>query len=199
VADLNTGVKKSTIREYFESLCVAVILAAFVRTFVFQTFKIPSGSMEETLLVGDQLVVDKFGSRPIARGQILVFKAPAEPEMDLIKRVVGLPGETVQVRDKTVYIDGKPLDEPYARFLFESSIVEQASVAGGDIRRHYGPVTVPAGHYFMMGDNRDNSRDSRFWGFMPREYVRGRALLVYFSLGDGFAGARWDRIFHQIR
>jgi signal peptidase I len=193
------ALKRSTIREYFESLCVAVVLAAFVRTFVFQTFKIPSGSMEEALLIGDQLIVDKFGSRPIARGQILVFKAPAEPETDLIKRVIGLPGETVEVRDKTVYVDGKPLDEPYVRFLFESSVLEQASVAGGDVRRRYGPAKIPQDHYFMMGDNRDNSRDSRFWGFMPREHVRGRALFVYFSLGDGLGGARWDRIFHQIR
>lgn len=190
---------KSTAREYFESLCVAVVLAAFVRTFVFQTFKIPSGSMEDALLVGDQLIVDKFGSRPIVRGQILVFKAPAEPETDLIKRVIGLPGETVEVRDRTVYIDGKALDEPYARFLFESSIVEQASVAGGDPRRRYGPVTIPAGQYFMMGDNRDGSSDSRYWGTVPEANLKGRAFFIWMSWNADALQPVWSRIGGIIR
>jgi signal peptidase I len=191
-------VKKSTPREYFESLCVAVILALFIRTFVFQTFSIPSGSMEETLVIGDHLIVDKFGARPVTRGQILVFKSPEEPQRDLIKRVIGLPGETIEVRGRTVYVGGKPLDEPYVQFLLGDPAAGEAAPGGGDLRRNYGPVTVPPDHYFMMGDNRDNSRDSRFWGFMPRDFVRGRALFVYFSLGDSLNGIRWDRILHQI-
>jgi signal peptidase I len=186
------------VREYFESICVAVILALFIRTFVLQTFKIPSGSMEETLLIGDHLIVDKFGSRPIVRGQILVFKAPEEPEKDLIKRVIGLPGETVELRGRTIYIDGKPLTEPYTRFLFTESVLEDAALNSSDIRRSYGPVIVPADHYFMMGDNRDNSRDSRFWGFMPRTHVRGRALFVYISLGESLGTVRWGRFLHQL-
>jgi signal peptidase I len=205
--------KKSTAREYFESICVAVILALFVRTFVVQAFKIPTGSMENNLLIGDHLLVNKFVFAPtrtwleekllpidpIRRGDILVFKYPEDPERDFIKRTIGLPGETVELRNKKVYINGKPLDEPYVRFLEEPALVEDS--AGFDVRRNYGPVTVPAGHYFMMGDNRDNSQDSRYWGFMPRDYVKGKALFVYFSFGDNPGGAtsiRWTRLLHQI-
>ena len=212
--------RKSTAREYFESICVAVILALFVRTFVVQAFKIPTGSMENNLLIGDHLLVNKFVfaptlSRaedvllpidPIRRGDVLVFKYPEDPERDFIKRVIGLPGETLELKEKKVYINGTPLDEPYVHFLFP---VDGASGDLGegtfDVRRSYGPVTVPEGHYFMMGDNRDNSQDSRYWGFMPREYVKGKALFVYFSFGEGGSGlsgllgnVRWGRILHQI-
>jgi len=193
------GHPRSGARELFESICVAVILALFVRTFVFQTFKIPSGSMEDTLLIGDHLIVDKFGSRAIDRGQVVVFKSPEQPETDLIKRVIGLPGETVELRGRTVYIDGTPLAEPYTRFMLSGSVLDEASLGGGGVQRSYGPVTVPDDHYFMMGDNRDNSRDSRYWGFMPRTHLRGRALFVYFSLGDSLGAVRWGRILHQIR
>jgi signal peptidase I len=194
------GHPRSGARELFESICVAVILALFVRTFVFQTFKIPSGSMEDTLLIGDHLIVDKFGSRPIDRGQVVVFKSPEQPETDLIKRVIGLPGETVELRGRTVYIDGKPLTEPYTRFMLPGSVLDEATLGGGgDVRRSYGPATVPADHYFMMGDSRDNSRDSRYWGFMPRTHLRGRALFVYFSLGESLGAIRWGRILHQIQ
>ena len=123
--------KKSTAREYFESIVIAVILALFIRTFVVQAFKIPTGSMEENLLIGDHLLVNKFVFGPTAtpiergllpvgrirRGDVIVFKYPEEPERDFIKRVVGLPGETVELREKKVYINGKPLDEPYVHFL----------------------------------------------------------------------------------
>ena len=208
--------RKSTAREYFESICVAVILALFVRTFVVQAFKIPTGSMENNLLIGDHLLVNKFVFAPtrtwlegkllpidpIKRGDILVFKYPEDPERDFIKRTIGLPGETVELRNKTVYINGKPLDEPYVHFLFpkdEDSGISDSS--GFDVRRNYGPVTVPANHFFMMGDNRDNSQDSRYWGFMPRDYVKGKALFVYFSYGEtpeGSTSVRWARILHQI-
>jgi len=213
--------QKSTVREYFESICVAVILALFVRTFIVQAFKIPTGSMENNLLIGDHLLVNKFifaptltraeGSvlpiDPIRRGDIVVFKYPEEPERDFIKRVIGLPGDTVELRNKKVYINGTPLDEPYVHFLFPpgEAASSEADVTDFDVRRQYGPVTVPAGHYFMMGDNRDNSQDSRYWGFLPREYVKGKALFVYFSFGDTSGGpgqfltsVRWSRILHQI-
>jgi signal peptidase I len=207
--------RKSTAREYFESIVVAVILALFIRTFVVQAFKIPTGSMEPNLLVGDHLLVNKFVFAPTAtpverlilpmrdikRGDVVVFKFPEEPERDFIKRVVGLPGDTVEIRSRQVFINGTRIEEPYAHYLFPVGDDEAGSF---DVRARYGPVTVPAAHYFMMGDNRDNSQDSRYWGFMPQEYIKGKALFVYFSFGEepGLAGLvggiRWNRIFHQI-
>ena len=200
---------KSTVREYFESICVAVILALFVRTFVVQAFKIPTGSMENNLLIGDHLLVNKFVFAPtlspleeallpidpIVRGDIVVFKYPEEPERDFIKRVIGLPGDTVELKQKRVYINGTRLDESYVQYF---SPPEESSPDDSDVRVQYGPVTVPADHYFMMGDNRDNSQDSRYWGFMPRNYVKGKALFVYWSFDDGFTSVRWDRLLHQI-
>ena len=209
-----TPFRKSTAREYFESICVAVILALFVRTFIVQAFKIPTGSMENNLLIGDHLLVNKFAYAPtsmrleemllpidpIRRGDIIVFKYPEDPERDFIKRVIGLPGETVELRSKKVYIDGKPIDEPYVQYLFTPS--DEEGPFDFDVRMQYGPVTVPAGQYFMMGDNRDNSQDSRYWGFLPGEYIKGKALFVYFSFGDEgsnpLTSIRWNRILHQI-
>jgi signal peptidase I len=204
-------VKKSVGREYFESLVVAVILALFVRTFVFQAFKIPTGSMENNLLVGDHLLVNKMmfapaatglervllPDRPIGRGDIIVFKYPVQPDRDFIKRVVGLPGDTLELRRKAVYINGERLDEPYElRFLQPPA--PEGTVREGDLREEYGPVVVPAGQYFMMGDNRDNSEDSRYWGFLPESYVKGEALVIYFSVG-GPAGIRWGRLGNLVR
>jgi signal peptidase I len=211
-AEREPAYQKSSVRETFESICIAVILAFFVRTFVVQAFKIPSGSMENNLLIGDHLLVNKFVVAPtltglenrllpidpVRRGDIIVFKHPQNPERDLIKRTIGLPGETIELRNKQVYIDGKPLDEPYVQHLFPPDSTDISEV---DVRRNYGPVTVPAGHYFMMGDNRDNSEDSRYWGFLPRDYMKGKALFVYFSFGGGEGSAfnvRWARILHQI-
>jgi signal peptidase I len=229
--------KKSTVREYFESIVIAVILALFIRTFVVQAFKIPTGSMEENLLIGDHLLVNKFIFGPTAsrlersllpvttirRGDVIVFKYPEEPDRDFIKRVIGLPGETIEVREKKVFVDGKPLEEPYAHYLLPvSTPSEFHEVTSFDVRERYGPVTVPADHYFVMGDNRDNSQDSRYWGFLPRGYVKGKALIIYWSYeaergdyqeeGAGatlrglasvfvhfFTRTRWDRMFHQIR
>jgi signal peptidase I len=219
--------QKSTAREYFESIVVAVILALFVRTFVFQAFKIPTGSMKPNLLVGDHLLVNKFifaptatrlermllPMRPIERGDVLVFKYPEEPDRDFIKRVIGLPGDTLELKNQTIFINGMPQVEPYAHYLFPPS--DASGADSTDLRRHYGPVSVPAEHYFMMGDNRDDSQDSRYWGFMPQSYVKGRALFIYWSLDtpeDGTAppegplsslthllsGTRWGRLLHQI-
>src|SRR5512138_3058522 len=192
--------KKSTLREYFESIVIAVILALFIRTFVVQAFKIPTGSMENNLLIGDHLLVNKFvvgptqGSierallpvRPIARGDVIVFKYPEEPERDFVKRVIGLPGETLEVKNKKVYIDGKPLNEPFVHFLeLPAAPSELHEVTSFDVPENYAPVTIPPNEYFMMGDNRDNSQDSRYWGFLPRDYIKGRALVIYWSYESG--------------
>lgn len=227
--------RKSTMREYFESIVIAVILALFIRTFVVQAFKIPTGSMENNLLIGDHLLVNKFVLGPsasgaerallpmgtISRGDVIVFKFPEEPERDFIKRVIGLPGETLELKQKTVYINGQPLEEPYVHFLTPaaSELSEQTRF---DVREQYGPVTVPDGHYFVMGDNRDNSQDSRYWGFLRREYIKGKALVIYWSYDAGpeeylatdagtsirnlisvfthfFSRTRWERMFRPIR
>jgi signal peptidase I len=168
-----TDFKKSTLREYFESIVIAVILALFVRTFVVQAFKIPTGSMENNLLIGDHLLVNKFVFGPsesrverallpmgaVKRLDIVVFKYPEEPERDFIKRVIGLPGDTVELRSKKVYVNGQPLDEPYVHFLEGPSHgTEGAEVTSFDVRERYGPVTVPPDQYFVMGDNRDTSQ-----------------------------------------
>jgi signal peptidase I len=217
-----TSFKKSVVREYFESLVIAVILALFIRTFVVQAFKIPTSSMEPNLLVGDHLLVNKFVFGPvlagaerallpmsdIARGNVIVFKYPEDPERDFIKRVIGLPGEQIEVRRKRVYIDGKLLNEPYAHYLEAPPPMPDEAQPGdpppsGDPRESYGPVTVPPKHYFVMGDNRDNSQDSRYWGFLTRDYVKGRALVIYWSYeaeaGNVVTGTRWGRLLHQVR
>src|SRR6185369_11827923 len=151
------------------SIVIAVILALFIRTFVVQAFKIPTGSMENNLLIGDHLLVNKFILGPstsplermllpmgtIKRGDVLVFKYPVDPTRDFIKRVIGLPGETLEVREKKVYINGKALDEPYVHFLAPPTVSEYNEITSFDVRERYGPVTVPADQYFMMGDNRD--------------------------------------------
>jgi signal peptidase I len=232
---MTTTFKKSVVREYFESIVIAVILALFVRTWVVQAFKIPTGSMENNLLIGDHLLVNKFIFAPtplaigrhtlpvrdIRRGDIVVFKYPEEPDRDFIKRVIGLPGETVELRNKRVFVNDKPLDEPYIHFLTPPSNDYQ-EVTSADVRERFGPVTVPADRYFVMGDNRDNSQDSRYWGFLPRDYVKGKALMIYWSYESGredyldeglgasvkrmasvvthfFTKTRWERLFHLIR
>ena len=216
--------KKSVPREYFESLVIAVVLALFIRTFVVQAFKIPTGSMEPNLLIGDHLLVNKlvFGPslsgvertllpmKDIGRGNVVVHKFPEDPERDFIKRVIGLPGEEIEVRHKRVYINGQLLDEPYAHYMEEPPTVPQEIETGGDRqgvsgdpRENYGPVRVPPKHYFVMGDNRDNSQDSRYWGFLPRDYVKGRALVIYWSYeaesGNVVTGTRWGRLLHLVR
>jgi len=209
--------KKSTAREYFESIVIAVILALFIRTWVVQAFKIPTGSMENNLLVGDHLLVDKFVFSPaptalerallpvreVKRGDVIVFKYPMEPERDFIKRVIGLPGETLELKKKVVYINGQPLKEDYVHFLVP---IGAGGLEAMDKRDDYGPVTVPEGYYFAMGDNRDNSQDSRWWGFLSRDYIKGKALMVYWSyepesgsVTSFLTGTRWNRLLHQIR
>ena len=222
--------KKSTAREYFETIAIAVILALFIRTWVVQAFKIPTGSMENNLLIGDHLLVNKFVFNPlltgdevltptsdVQRGDILVFKFPEDPERDFIKRVIGLPGETLEVRDRQVLIDGSPIEEPY----LDDQPPSRAGAIAIDRRDNHGPITIPDANYFMMGDNRDNSEDSRFWGVLPHANVKGKAFVIYWSF-DGvpelvpetglvatirrlgsvavnfFTGTRWGRMFKQV-
>lgn len=215
--------QKSTFREYFESIVIAAILALFIRTFVFQAFKIPTGSMEPNLLVGDHIVVNKFlyGAggesswvlpvRAIERGDVVVFRAPEEPDEDFIKRVVAVGGDKIEIVDGVVMVNDEVVDEPYAHYS-----------RGYGSRRNYGPFHVPEGHYFCMGDNRDNSRDSRYWGTVPAHMIKGRAVLVYWSydvpgqvrygssaadqlaefarsLPDYVTETRWARTFTMIR
>ena len=177
-----------------------MILALFVRTFVVQAFKIPTGSMENNLLIGDHLLVNKFVFGPtrdarssarccrsatIQRGDVIVFKYPEEPERDFIKRVIGLPGETVELREKKVYINGTAARRA-VRALPDAAVERRTRRSTSfDVRERYGPVTVPPDQYFVMGDNRDNSQDSRYWGFLPRDYIKGKALMIYWSYESG--------------
>lgn len=191
--------RKSLLQDYGEALIVALILALFIRTFVVQAFKIPSESMCDTLLVGDHLLASKFaygvkipfthtylwrGSDP-QHGDIIIFEYPRDPETDFIKRVVGVPGDIIEVRHKQLYRNGEPVKESYIRFS-EPDKVEP-------IRDNFGPVTVPEDKYFVMGDNRDNSMDSRFWGMVSRNAIRAKAWRLYWSW-TGFDNVRWRRI-----
>jgi len=175
--------RKSTIREYFDSLVFTAIIALFATTFVVQAFKIPTGSMESNLLIGDHLLVNKFvyGLHPKfldkilpyrqpKREDVIVFKYPNEPETAYVKRLMGMPGDKIEMRGRTLYINGKPLKEDYTQYI-----------EPGSIYSHYGPYQVPPEEYFAMGDNRDNSQDSRFWGSVPRDYLLGKALVIYWS------------------
>jgi len=191
--------KKSTAREYYEALLIAVIFVNFARIFVFQAFKIPTGSMEDNLKIGDHIIVNKFiygpttppwhklfPLREIRRGDIIVFRYPLQPDTDFVKRVVGMPGDTIEVRDKTVYVNGERRDEPYVihddPMLFRArNAAEPPLPEPYRSRDQFGPYTVPDGTYFAMGDNRDRSSDSRYWGTVPRSMIKGRAFMVYWS------------------
>jgi signal peptidase I len=168
---------RSVLREYAEALIIAVLLALVIRTFVVQAFKIPSGSMLPTLQIGDHILVSKFvyALRPIQRGDVIVFKFPQDESRDFIKRVIALPGETLEIRGTQVIINGKPLSEPYADYS-DSTLLRSLE------RDRLGPLVVPPGHLFMMGDNRDHSMDSRVWGFLDQAKVKGKAFVIYFSV-----------------
>lgn len=198
---------KSTFREYAEALIVALALAMFIRTFFVQAFKIPSGSMLPTLQIGDHLLVNKllYGVRvPIVgtrflsffepeRGDIIVFVYPEDRDKDFIKRIVGVPGDVIEIRQKQLYRNGKPVDrtsEPYAQYT--------KGVEPG-VRDNFGPVTVPEGHVYVMGDNRDHSFDSRFWGFVPYEDIKGKAFIIYWSWDGEDTWVRWERLGDLVR
>ncbi|RMH68619.1 MAG: signal peptidase I [Gemmatimonadetes bacterium] len=191
----NRNRRKSKTRELVESLIIAVILALLIRAFIIQAFRIPSGSMEQTLLIGDFLLVNKFiyGTKvPFSedrifqfkapeRGDIIVFKAPDDPKKDFIKRIVGVAGDTLQLRNKILYVNGEKQDEPFVQHI---DPVVYTPPDPRSVRDNFGPVVVPEGKLFMMGDNRDNSHDSRFWGFLDENEVKGKALVIYFSLNN---------------
>ncbi|MEW5978527.1 MAG: signal peptidase I [Acidobacteriota bacterium] len=252
--------QQSTIREYFESLVVTVILALFGTTFIVQAFKIPTPSMEDNLLVGDHLLVNKYafarpcswGSallplREIHRGDVIVFKYPEDLTKHYVKRVIGMPGDHLRIVNQKLYLNGQAVDEPYVfhkmldrnnvpvrdnfpvrneqlrrlgdyhlnQDIFDSSYYFEEYLDGDEI-------VVPEGYYFAMGDNRDNSADSRYWGFVPRKNIVGRALIIYWSfvtdsnehlrtsfvdrtqqIGDVilnfFSKTRWSRTFKLVR
>jgi len=199
--------RKSVAREYAEAIIIAILLTLFVRAFVIQAFRIPTGSMMDTLLVGDFLFVNKFiyGPRvpftdthlPAVRqpkqGDIIVFKYPADPKRDFIKRCVAVGGQTVEIRDKVVYVDGVALDEPYVIRSDPRIFPKEVSP-----RDNMDPVYVPQGYIFMMGDNRDNSHDSRFWGPLDLRLVKGKAMILYWSWDGERHLPRLNRLFHVI-
>ena len=201
------ALKKSTAREYTEAILIALLLALLIRTFIIQAFKIPSGSMENTLLIGDHILVSKFSygthipneipfldiklfddivlfSEIPQRGDIIVFKFPKDEKRDFIKRVIGLPGDFLEVRRQKIYINKKLFEDTHARHT------DPASNDSFVPRDDFGPVLVPEGYVFVMGDNRENSQDSRYWGFLNIKKIRGKALMIYWS---------WDRIDNWVR
>lgn len=206
------GRKKSTVREYAESIAIAILLALLIRAFVVQAFKIPSGSMKPTLQIGDHILVNKFlyGVKfrvpftalnytliPLGEPQrqdVIVFIYPVDPQKDFIKRVIGLPGDTVQIADKKVFINQKPLEDPYGVHSDQNviSILEQP-------RDNLGPIRVPPGKLFVMGDNRDESYDSRYWGFVDQKAIIGKAFIIYWSWDRLNFGVRWNRLGKLIR
>jgi len=189
--------KKSTFREYAEAAAIAILLALFIRAFVVQAFKIPSGSMEPTLLVGDHILVNKFlyGIKlpyvqttliPISepkRGDIIVFIYPEDKSKDFIKRVIGIPGDKIQLQGRQIFINDQLFEDRHGYY----------DEKAGNPNRSFGPVVVPKDHYFVMGDNRDHSLDSRFWGFVPSTSVKGKAFIIYWSWPN------WNRFLHLVR
>lgn len=188
--------EKNIFREYFELIAETAVFVFFVMTFVVQAFQIPTGSMEPTLLVGDFLLVNKmvytqpvYGlekilipRRNIRRQDIVVFKFPQDLSRDFVKRVIALEGEKIEIKDKQVFINDEPLSEPY-KVHNDRNVYNRENYYHYDdlIRDNFGPVIVPKGHLFVMGDNRDNSLDSRYWSFLPINYIKGKPWVIYFS------------------
>ena len=209
------GGKKSVFREYFEAIIIAVLLALFIRTFVVQAFKIPSGSMLPTLQIGDHLLVSKFlygikmpftGTllvpfKKVGQGDVVVFRFPKDRSVDYIKRVIGTPGDTVEIRDKKVFVNGKPIVDSHAH-ITSATILDTKSSP----RDNLGPILVPEDRIFVMGDNRDNSYDSRFWGFVDQKDVLGKAFILYWSWDikkplfsfQRLSSIRWGRLANLI-
>ena len=222
---------RSRAREYTEAILVAVIFALFTRTFLFQAFQVPTASMEKNILVGDHLIVNKFifaphGAsflghllpyRPVRRGDVLVFKFPEDPRRDFIKRTVALPGETVEIRDKVISVEGVRLEEPEVYHSGDRIWPDDPALPDSYRQRDQAhPFMVPPGSFFALGDNRDNSYDSRFWGAVPAANLKGRAMFVYWSFPlepsgqrsvrelltialNFFRKTRWERTFLPVR
>jgi signal peptidase I len=210
VTDEQAKPKKSQLRDWGEALIVAAILALIIRTFVIQAFKIPSGSMEDTLLIGDHLLVSKFiyglqvpfSDEPILsirdpeRGDIIVFEFPEDKDKsyfkrrDFIKRVIGVPGDKIEIRNKNVYVNGE-------RYLTPEAVYKDGNMTAGP-RDNMPLITVPQDNYFVMGDNRDRSYDSRFWRFVDRTAIKGKAFIKYWSWDSKKFSPRWGRIGRMI-
>jgi signal peptidase I len=198
---------KKLIKEYAKAILTALLLALLIRTFVIQAFKIPSGSMIPTLVIGDHILVNKFiyGTKiPFSdkhflvfkkpeRGDIIVFKYPEDPKKDFIKRVIAIEGDTIESREKVIYLNGKPLSESYVQHVDRN-----VKPKGNDPRDYFGPLTVPRDRVFVMGDNRDQSHDSRYWGFVEMRQIKGEALIIYWSW-DPQKWLRFNRIGRVVR
>ena len=229
--------KQSLVREYYEAILVAVIFALFVRTFVFQAFQVPSGSMEKTVLIGDHMLVNKFIYAPHSenflekllpyrqprRGDVFVFKFPDSPDRDFIKRLIALPGDRVEEKDKSVSVNGELFSDKHTFHTDPHVWPSDPQLPELSRKRdNFGPIVIPPDRFWAMGDNRDNSYDSRFWGPVPRDNIKGRALLVYWSYEAEpdaaewrgyadkltrlagvalhfFTRTRWDRTFRVVR
>jgi len=195
--------KKGKLRENVEAILVAVVLALFIRTFVVQAFKIPSGSMKQTLQIGDHILVNKFiyGVKmpfvdkvviPVKdprRGEIVVFKFPEDPDKDFIKRVVGVAGDEIKIHNKKVFVNGKPLNHDFGIYVDPRIFPPSA-----EPRDNFGPISVPPNALFVMGDNRDQSYDSRYWGFVDLSAVKGKAFIIYWSWDKENFSVRWSRL-----
>jgi len=197
---------KSKLREYAEAIIIAILIALFIRTFIIQAFKIPSGSMKPTFEIGDHILVSKFiyGIKipflrntliPIGdpqRGDIVVFIYPEDRSKDFIKRVIGVSGDTIEIRNKKIYLNGLPMNDTHG--IYTDDFIIPGSIQPRD---NFGPVTVRSGSIFVMGDNRDQSYDSRFWGFVNLKDVMGKAFIIYWSWDNENHSVRWNR-FGQI-
>lgn len=206
---------RSVFREYLEALLIAVIFATFARTYVVQAFKIPTGSMEQNLLIGDHILVNKFiysplvspienwlfPSRSVRRGDIVVFKFPTDPSRDFIKRCIALGGDQVEIIDKQVLVNGEPVGERGYTYFADPHTYPRSVFLPDDYRYrdNFGPFEVPEGELFFLGDNRDNSNDSRFWGTVPRRLVKGRAFLVYWSFRVGGTHPESANVLGRVR
>ena len=194
---------KSRLRENIEALVLAIVLALFIRAFIVQAFKIPSGSMKATLQIGDHILANKFiygvklpyfnitiiPYKKPQRGDIVIFKFPQDPKKDFIKRTIGIQGDIIEIRNKEVYVNKKRLEHDYAIYTDLHIIPESMQP-----RDNLGPITVPENSLFVMGDNRDHSYDSRFWGFVDLKDVKGKAFIIYWSWDNDNFGVRWGRI-----
>jgi signal peptidase I len=218
--DRKIQTRKSTFREYAEAAAIAILLALFIRTFVVQAFKIPSGSMKPTLLIGDHLLVNKFiygikipfidkfiiEFKKPKKGDIIVFKYPQNEKKDYIKRVIGTEGDKIEIKKGLLFVNEKQIREEYAGKFRDHEIFEinryieflgknEHYILGQDRKdENFGPITVPPNSIFVMGDNRDNSQDSRYWGFVKTNKIKGKALIIYWS-----SWPNWKRFFNLIR
>jgi signal peptidase I len=225
--------EQSVFREYFELIAETAVFVFFVMTFVVQAFQIPTGSMEPTLLIGDFLLVNKLAyvdpvfslegtilpRKEVQRGDIVVFKYPKDLYKDYVKRVIALEGEKVEIKDNQVYVNDQPIPEEYKVHLYsQDQSGNEYYNYGNYIQSQYGPIIVPPGHCFVMGDNRDNSSDSREWGTLPISNIKGKPWVIYFSyraepgshektslrerlekIARLIPEARWKRILHMVK